>query len=209
MKLLWLCLLFCAPVYAQTMTTRPLPVCLPKIQWPLAEHHETIPAGVSTRYTMSSTYVCTTPAGFVTMVNLFAPTADVIQAAWDYANGNKTLAQAQADCAVTCVPNTDSEQSYSNALVLKYTPIAVVAFNGAATSRGVYTTKADGTLNPTPLAGEQIAVGTRCAEGLRIPQTTTSTTGYYSVSGLKDTHGNALPAGSYAVCIVSFPLPPN
>lgn len=201
-----LALLACGQAFAQTAPYVPLvPPCLPKVQWPLAEAHGAIPAGVSTRYTMSTAWVCQLPNGYATYANLFTPDQTVLQAIWDYIASNWTLAQAQADCAQTCVQATDSEQAYLNVLLAKYRPRALVAFNGANTTRSVYKLNADGTLNPQPIAGESIAVGTACDETNRI----TTSPSYYSVAGKSDQAGSPLLPGIYAVCVVSLPIGTN
>lgn len=182
-----------------------LPPCLPKIQYPLAEAHGSIPAGVSTRYTMSTAWVCQLPNGYATYASLFTPDQTVLQAIWNYFAGSWNLAQAQADCTQTCIAPTDSEMTYLNVLLAKYRPRALVAFNGANTTRSVYKTNVDGTLNPQSIPGESVAVGTACDETARIP----TAPSYYSIAGRQDQAGSPFLPGIYAICVVSLPIGAN
>ena len=184
----------------------PVPPCLPKIAFG-SEADDVIPTqtpAITTRYTNWSIWVCQLPAGYQTYASLFNPDQSTLLLIWNYIKGMWTLAQAQASAAYNLQP-TPSEQAYLNTLMAKYRPIAVVAFNGANTTRSVYTTNSDGTLNPTPLQGETVAVATRCDETSRIPTSPT----YYSVAGQNDQNAQPLKPGSFAVCVLSFPIRPN
>jgi hypothetical protein len=196
-----------APSSAPTAGTwaPPLPPCLPKVQYPVAEVDDVLPAAVSTRYTRFAVWVCQLPGGYITYADLFTPDQTVLQVIWNYIKGAWTLSQAQADCMATCVPPTASENTFLQSLVAKYRPKAVVAFNGSTLVRSVYTTNPDGTLNPTPVAGESIGVASPCDETTRIA----SAPSYYSVAGQKDQNSRPLQQGRYAVCVVSLPIGAN
>jgi hypothetical protein len=178
--------------------------CFPRIQWPLAVTHGPIPTGVSTRYDTYAVWVCEQPGGYVTTANLFSM-ANVAPFAWQYVAGTWSKAQADTDCTATCVAPTASEAAFMQTVMTPAYPRAVVAFNGTSLTRNVYTTNTNGTLNPTPVGGEQVAVAARCNEGSRI----VSAPNYYSVAGLPNSVGGVLPANSYTVCVVSLPIGAN
>lgn len=74
----------------------------------------------------------------------------------------------------------------------------------AGANRNVYTLNADGSKGPQLVigaVGEQVAPGPRCA-GLRISNAGAR---YHDVSGMTSTDGQVLPAGSFALCTISFP----
>jgi hypothetical protein len=185
-----------------------VPPCLPKRQFPVLERHGSIPIQVppiSTRYTIWSVWVCGLPGGYVTYPSLGTSDPSTLGAVTEWVLGTRTLAIAQADCLATCVPATDSETAYLLTLREQYRPRAVVMLNGLNKTRPVYTTKADGTLNGTPVAGSSIPVATACDETTRIPTSQT----FYSVAGKNDQNGHPLPAGTYTQCGVTFPLGAN
>ncbi len=201
-------LVVCLPAFSQSSAPAFVPMvppCLPKVQYPLNELDGVIPAGVSTRYTNYTVWVCQLAGGYQTYANLFNPDPTVMSVIWNYVKGNWTLAQAQADCLQTCVAPTATELTFLNTLIAANKPRALVAFNGSSTTRSVYKTKADGTLNPQAIPGESVAVATACDETNRIPTSPT----YYSVAGQKDQAGSSFAQGIYAICVVSLPIGSN
>lgn len=187
----------------------PVPPCLPAVRFG-SEVDGVIPIqtpAITTRYTNFVAWVCQFPAGYQTYVTLFNPEPTTLTAIWNYIKGMWTLAQAQADCLASCVQPTASESAYQQLLMTTYRPKAVVAFNGTSITRSVYTTNTDGTLNSTPVAGESIAVAASGDETNRIP----SAQAYYSVAGQVNASNptTVLPAGSYTICVVSFPVGSN
>jgi hypothetical protein len=182
-----------------------VPPCLPQRRIPIYEVDGDIPdQAISTRYTKWSVWVCTKPFGYLTFISLTTPHPGLFSAIKGWLLGTWTVADASTDCMATCVPATDSENVYMLQLFQQYRPIAVVSPNNAAVRRNVYTTNADGTLNPTA-TGLTVPVKTRCDEQNRVLSSPT----YYSVAGQNDSTGVALPANSYALCNVVFPLAPN
>jgi hypothetical protein len=180
------------------------PPCLPKVQFPLAAVTAPIPPGVSTRYDTYSVWICNLPAGYNVNAWLFTMPA-VSTVALNYARGLWTKAQADADCATTCVDPTPTEVTFLNQLRAVNKPPARVSFNGSNPLRSVYSTNADGTLNPTPIVGSSVAVAGRCDSAIRIPGTN-----YYSVQG----QPNASKAGAvlgavFAVCVVTLAIGAN
>jgi hypothetical protein len=199
-----------APSSAPAAYVPPVPPCLPKIQYPLAEADGSIPSGISTRYTNYTAWVCQFPNGYQTYANLFTPDATVLTAIWNYVKGMWTLSQAQADCLNTCVQPTSSEASYLQSLIAQYRPKAVVAFNGSSTTRSVYYLNSDGTLNTT--AQGNVAVAAPCDETNQVPTGAALVAGaaaYFSVSGQSDQNGSPLPAGTYTICVVALPIGTN
>lgn len=177
------------------------PVCLPKFPY-LNRVVDVIPSGINTTYTHYAVWICEMKYGYFTQVTLFTPAPDVASTVIAYVNGKWTLTQAQADCKVTCSTPTADEESYIETLLAKYRPHAVVAFNGASATRNVYA--ANGlALNPTPVAGSTVAVGTTCNENSRLAGTP-----YYSVYGQPNAQGGTL-GDVYAVCTVSLPIGAN
>lgn len=176
------------------------PACLPRVQWPLAVVWGSMPAGVSTRFDTYAVWVCNLPGGYLTTSTMFV-LSNVAPFALQYAAGLWTKAQAAADCTATCVPSTPAELAFITGIMQSNRPTALVAFNGASSTRSVFSTNADGTLNASPIAGESVAVGTHCDETRRI-QTAPA---YFSVAGQKDQGGSPFASGIYALCVVSLP----
>lgn len=180
------------------------PPCLPKVQWPLAVVTGTVPAGVSTRDDTYAVWVCNLSSGYKVQAWLFTMPA-VSTVALNYARGTWTKANADADCATTCADATPTEAVFLRQLMTANTPPARVAFNGSNPTRSVYGTNADGSLNPTPIAGASVAVAASCDAGHRIPGTT-----YYSVQGVSNASNAAALLGAvFAVCVVSLPIGSN
>lgn len=205
MKRLLALLLLLASAHAWSQTG---PACLPQVRWPMNVVYGPIPPAISTRFDTYAVWVCTTPGGYKTTSSMFV-LSNLAPYAWQYAAGTWSAAQAAADCATTCVVSTAAEYAFIVTIMQTNRPKALVAFNGANTTRSVYTTNADGTLNPTPLANTSVAVATPCDETRRIPNTP-----YYLVAGqrngvLPTQPASLLPAGSYALCVVSFPIGSN
>lgn len=198
-----LCLLMCWLVSGSAYAVTP-PPCLPKVQWPLAVVTGPIPAGVSTREDTYAVWVCNLPAGYKVQAWLFTMPA-VSTVALNYALGTWTKANADADCATNCADATATETTFLQQLMAANKPPARVAFNGNNPVRSVYSANADGSLNPTPVAGSSVAVAASCDSGTRIPGTT-----YYSVQGLPDASKAGLILGAlFAVCVVSLPIGAN
>jgi len=175
------------------------PVCLPRVQWKPALVSAAIPAGVSTRFDTYAVWICDMPSGYVVSAWLFT-TADVATTVINYARGLWTKSDADADCAKTCVDPTPSEATFIQQLISVNKPPTRVAFNGSNTKRSVYAANADGTLNPSPIAGSSVAVAGPCDSGARIPRTT-----YYSVAGQADASKPGAVLGKvYAVCVVTL-----
>jgi hypothetical protein len=184
-----------------------LPPCFPKP--PLYPHVDldipTQTPPISTRFTEYTVIVCQLPGGYITYADLFTPDASLWKVVRDYLAGIWTLAKAQADCMTSCVQGTASEEAFKQLLIAQYRPKAVVIPNGTNKTRPVYSTKADGTLNGTPVAGKAVPVGAACDETTRIP----SASNFYSVAGQNDPTGTPLPPGSYTQCALTFPLAAN
>lgn len=151
--------------------------------------------------------MCDTPAnGYVTWVTLFQA-SNLAPFAWQYAIGKWTKAQADADCALTCVDPTVEELAYETPLLAKYRPVATVA--GSA-DQPVYAPNGDGTRNTTALVGITAQHGGACVETQRIPGTN-----YFGIpaASLTVTQTSSapvvVPMWVYAVCSVSFPIPPS
>jgi hypothetical protein len=197
-------LLMCWLVSGAAHAVIPPPPCLPKVQFPLAAVTAPIPPGVSTRYDTYSVWICNLPNGYNVNAWLYSMPG-VSTAVLNYARGLWTKAQADADCATTCVDPTPTEATFLNQLRAVNKPPAKVSFNGSNATRSVYSTNADGTLNPTPIAGSSVAVAGRCDSAIRIPGTS-----YYSVQG----QPNASKAGAvlgavFAVCVVTLAIGAN
>jgi hypothetical protein len=165
-----------------------------------------VTAGVSTRYDTYAVWVCNLPFGYYTYVSLFSSvnSTNIFQRAWQYVFGSWNLTQAQADCALTCVPATAAEQAFINQTTIANEPRATVAPNGTYKSRAVFNETATGTLGAAA-GNSRVAIGQHCYEGNRIPGTN-----FYSVQGDPDVDnpGQTLPI-VYAVCNVSFTIGPN
>ena len=194
-------LLACGQVFAQTA---PAPTCYPPFRWPPTAAWGSVPATVSTTNTFYGVWVCEHPGGYETAESLFN-WSDISPYIPQYLLGLLSVDQINALMAAKATPFTDAENAFMTPLVQSNRPKAVVAFNGASTTRSVYTLNADGTLNTAPIAGKSIQVATRCDETKRIP----TAPAYYSVAGQKDQAGNPLPAGTYTICVVALPLKAN
>jgi hypothetical protein len=163
-----------------------------------------IPSTVVTTSTYYGVWVCNTPGGYTTNVylgNLATEAPNIVE----YLEGLYTSTQALADCTASCQSMTAAELAYAGPLEQQYRPLALVAFNGASTTRSVYGLNSDGTLNPTAITNETVAVAAHCDETARIVTAPT----YYSVAGVNDQNGKPLPAGTYAICVVSLPIGSN
>lgn len=197
-NLLWLVLLASLKVSAGV-------TCIPSAIPPLHVAAGLIPAGVSINNTYWAAWVCSTPSGYITEAyigNLGQEAVNIVE----YFEGLYTT--AMADCTASCASYSQlmgTEQAFMSTTLQQYRPLAQVAFNGASTTRSVYGLNADGTLNPTPVANESVAVATRCDEKTRIVTAPT----YYSVAGANDQNGKPLPVGTYAICVVSLPIGSN
>lgn len=179
------------------------PACLPKAPWKNLLYGS-IPSSISSRYDTYAVWTCEQPSGYSTygyMFNLAGSALQFLQ----YQAGLLTKAQADADCAVNCVPPTAAEDAFLTPLVTSHYPLALVAFNGSSLTRPVYAANADGTLNPTAVAGSSVAVASRCNEGLRLIGTI-----YYSVKGLPNASSPGSVLGDvYTICSVNLPLGSN
>ncbi len=196
-------LLLCWLVSGAAYAVSP-PPCLPKVQWPLAVITGGLPAGVSVKQDTYAVWVCNLPSGYQVQAWLFTMPA-VSTVALNYARGLWSKADADADCATSCVDATDTETVFLQQLSAANKPPALVAFNGSNPQRSVYAANADGSLNPTPIAGSSVAVAAACDSSLRIPGTT-----YYSVKGIADASNAGATLGLvFAVCVVSLPIGSN
>lgn len=188
--------------YAQNISSAP---CLPKIQWPPKVSYGAPPAGVTARYDIYGTWVCELPSGYLA-TSWLTTKAGLAFALVNYETGNLTKAQADADCATTCVAPVDTELAFIQAQLSAAQPKALVAFNGAKTTRSVYAANADGTLNPTPVANSSIAVASPCDSSNRL----VTSPSYYSVSGQPNASAPGQMLGAlYAVCVVTLPIGAN
>jgi len=210
MRRLLICLaILLLPVIARSQTPPP---CLPNMSahggscfmLNIAVACGMLPAGVSTLANYWAAYVCTLPTGYITTVYLGSLSEDAVNIV-NYVNNTYTLAQGQADFKAQARVPTASEAAFIATQMATYRPRAVVAFNGASLTRSVFTVNPDGTFNPTPVAGEAVAVATPCNEAIRIANAPT----YYNVTGQPNALGGTLPNGSYALCVVSFPIGTN
>lgn len=174
--------------------------CFPKLGWPLPVVYDAIPASaaITDGPDTYAVWVCESPTGYSTQIWLFQ-LADVAPFAWQYVAGNWTKAQADANCATTCRQASAAELAFMQTLAPKYWPLAVTG----STPQPVYAANADGTANTTPIAGVTVPPGTRCAEGFRLAGTQ-----LYSVQGKTGADGQPIAAG-YALCTVSFTIPPS
>lgn len=178
--------------------------CLPKPQWPASMAYGSVPTTVSTRFDTYAVWVCNTPTGYVANSGIFL-LSDIIKSVMAYVGGKLALADVNADCAANCQAPTDAESAFLAQLVATNGPKALVAFNGATVTRSVYAANADGTLNPTPIAGSSVSVAAACNPGARLAGTP-----YFSVSGRPDASKPGQTLGAvYAVCVVSLPVGAN
>jgi hypothetical protein len=115
-----------------------------------------------------------------------------------------TLAYLQAAwsaCSSLLVPLTADQQAEADILVKLWTPRLSVT--GPA-NQNVYTANADGTRGPQLVVGGfgmQVAPAVVCG-GLRLQNAGAR---FASVSGQLSTNGVTLPAGSYALCSITYP----
>lgn len=180
------------------------PPCLPN---PLFAHYTwgAVPPTVSSRYDTYGIWVCEHPNGYTTHAYEFNLAGNAL-AFIQYKVGILTKAQADADCAASCVPPTQTEDDFMRPIKAAFYPLALVALNGDSFTRPVYAANADGTLNPTPVPNASVAVAARCNEGLRIVASPI----YYSVAGLPNaaSPGNVL-GDVYTICAVNLPIGSN
>lgn len=179
------------------------PPCMPKIlQWPLAVAYGLLPDGTSTRYTVYGGWLCQTPTGFSAVTYELSPTAQVEDAVLRFMAGMLSPADAAAMIAagIETTPMTPTEQAFADAQLAGLMPVIKVAFNPPSTTRPVYTANADGTLNPSAVAGELVAVADPCD-----PRRQLAGTQYFSVAGRPNvgSAGSTLPAGSYTICVIT------
>jgi hypothetical protein len=197
-------LLMCWLVSGAAWAAPAPPPCLPKAQFPLAAVTGTIPPGVSTRYDTYSVWICNLPNGYNVNAWLYTMPA-VSTVALNYARGLWSKAQADADCATSCVDATPTEATFINQVKAVNKPPARVAFNGSNPLRSVYATNPDGTLNPAPVAGSSVAVAGPCDSANRIPGTN-----YYSVLGQPNASKSGTLLGAvFAVCVVTLSIGSN
>lgn len=197
-------LVLCWLVSGSSWASPAPPPCLPKVQFPLAAVTGTIPPGVSARWDTYSVWVCNLQNGYNVNAWLYTMPA-VSTVALNYARGLWTKAQADADCATSCVDPTATEAAFIQQLLLANKPQARVAFNGSNPMRSVYTENANGTLNPTAVPGSSVAVAGSCDSANRIPGTS-----YYSVQGMPNASKSGTLLGAvFAVCVVTLSIGSN
>lgn len=115
---------------------------------------------------------------------------------WAYA----WLLAAWNTCAVGNVA-TGPQVTFAAQLIDQWLPRLAVT----TPKQNVYTMKTDGTQGPQLVVagvGEQIAGGATCAGITRLKNAGAR---YADVSGQTSTNGVVLPAGSYALCTISYP----
>lgn len=197
--LLGLALGFVSPAHAAGAPPPCLPnPILPSYAW------GAVPITVSTRYDTWGIWVCEHPDGYTTHMWMFK-LSDMALYFVKYKVGLISKADADADCATTCVDATPAEDAFATPLKASYYPLALVALNGASFTRPVYTANADGTLNPTPVAGASVSVAARCDEGRRIVGSP-----YYSVAGLPNVSAPGQVLGAvFTICTVQLPIGSN
>lgn len=111
------------------------------------------------------------------------------------------LQAAWSACASLLVPLNPDQQAEVVVLVTQWVPR--LAVTGPA-NQNVYTANADGTRGPQFVAGGfgmQIAPGLSC-DGSRLQKAGAR---YANVSGRTSTNGVTLPAGSFALCSITYP----
>lgn len=111
------------------------------------------------------------------------------------------LQAAWAACASLLVPLNPDQQAEVIVLAKQWVPRLNVT--GPA-NQNVYTANADGTRGPQLVVGGfgmQIAPGLSC-DGTRLQKAGAR---YASVSGRASTNGVTLPAGSFAICSITYP----
>lgn len=185
-----------------TLMAAPGPPCMPNlVQWPPAVVHGQLPDGVSTRYSYHGGWLCRGPTGYRAIDYLLSPTADIEDAVLRFLAGFLSPADAAAMIAAgtDSVPLTATEKAFGDAQVAALLPVVKVAFVDQLTpTRQVYGANADGTLNPAAVPGELVSVADPCD-----PRFQLAGTPYFSVAGRPNVNGGTLPAGSYALCVIT------
>lgn len=185
-----------------------VPVCYPKAPW-VNLTWGFLPAGISTAHDMYVAWVCGLPGGYQTFASVFLLT-DVIKTTLQFSKGTWTAAQATADCKANCTAPTPGEWAFMQTIFPAARPKALVAFNGVSLTRPVYNVDSTGNLVATAVAGEAVAVAAPCDETNRVA----TAPSYYSVGGQSNAAAGStavlvLPAGSYTICAINFPIGSN
>lgn len=182
------------------------PACFPDVVLPARVRSIALPLGVSARYDRVAVWTCQIPTGYRNEVWLFSY-SEVADFVADAMLGAFNETAARQKCEMQCTPATDSEKAFADQWSSQFRARAVVRASGTATTRPVYALNADGTRNPTAVAGARVAVGASCSISRRI-----AGTNYYSVEGQLNAAtsdpGDVLGT-LYSVCSVTLPIGVN
>lgn len=198
-------------VFAQSSAPGPVPpACFPQIIWanamtgasPVAALIGEIPVTAGTSYDHYAAWVCDTPSGYQTYIDLFQESG-LLPFVWQYAMGTWSKAQADNDCKTSCAAPTPNDLTFEATILPAVSPLATVSGAGP---QPVYALNSDGTRNPVPIVGISASQGSKCAESQRIPRTA-----YFGIpfAGLTVNAGVTIPTWVYALCTVVFQVPPS